>query len=65
MRGIGLFNMAYGTTGLISSLKLGRPDGSAISLGVILVGGLAYLGLSGIAWRHVRTAALRFAGRTC
>lgn len=62
MRGLGLFNMTYGTTGLISSLKLDRADGSALSLWVIIVGGLAYLGLSGALWRIIRHIATN--GRT-
>jgi len=45
MRTLGLFNLAYGTTGLVSSVRLDRIDGSAVSMWVILCGAVAFLGL--------------------
>lgn len=45
MRALGLFNLTYGTTGLTSSVWLDRADGSLLSLWVMGVGAIAFLGI--------------------
>lgn len=44
MRTMGLFNLAYGTLGVLSSDFLQRLDGAAVSLWVMVIGAFAFLG---------------------
>lgn len=49
MSWIALFNLAYGSLGLIAALYLGRPEGVALCVWVIALGAVMY------AWKPVRS----------
>jgi hypothetical protein len=57
MRSFGLFNMAYGTTGITSANLIQSAEGMLVSLWVILVGGAFFLGL--VPQLRTMAAALR------
>ena len=44
MRGTGLFNLFYGTTGMESASFLGRPEGVILCLYMMVFGAAMFLG---------------------